>query len=83
MGEALNQQQFRNRYPNGRATHVWQSPDGTYYDARDVKKTIAGKANRARNPNSKITAAGNLKTRENKVKSGKEITVSYGRSFRL
>ena len=56
MGEALNQQQFRNRYPNGRATHVWQHPDGTYYDAINVKKTVAGKANRARNPNSKMTA---------------------------
>ena len=78
--------QFRAKYPNGRATHVW-SPRGrgTYYDATDGSKSVAGKANRApsggRN-NAKITGGGKLKAKQ-RITKGREILVGYGAGFRV
>ena len=84
--ERLSAAQFRAKYPNGRATHVWAPRGGSvYYDAVDPRKSIAGMANRgptgAQN-NAKITAGGKIKAKRN-IPQGREILVGYGPGFRL
>ena len=80
----LTAAQFRAAYPNGRATHVWQRPSGTYFDATNGGMSIAGMANRAprggRN-NAKIAKSGQLVTTK-AVRAGQELLVSYGGAFR-
>lgn len=82
---ALTSAQFDTKYPNGRATHVWKHPSGTFYDATDASKSIAGMANRAprggRN-NALITGGGKLKTKR-VIKRGEELTVGYGPGFHI
>ena len=82
--KALTAGQFRAAYPTGRATHVWQHPSGTYYDATDGNTSIAGMANRAprggRN-NAKIARSGQLVTTR-RVRAGSELLVTYGSAFR-
>ena len=82
--QPLTQQMFDMRYPDGRATHVAQI-HGTYYDASNSAKSIAGMANRAtsgsRN-NAKINQNGGVVTTR-QVRKGQEIYLSYGRSYRL
>ena len=83
--KALTPAQFLNAHPSGRATHVWRHPNGVYYDARDLTKSVAGAANRAnrgaRN-NARITGGGKLKMRR-AVRAGTEILTSYGQGFRI
>ena len=82
---ALTSAQFFARYPSGRATHVWQHPSGTYYDARDLSKSVAGAANRApkgKRNNARITGGGKLQV-QRPVKAGTEILTSYGPGFRV
>ena len=83
--QALTQAQFDSKYPSGRASHVWRHPSGTYYDAHNLNRSVAGSANRApqgKKPNAVITGGGKLKTRRS-VRPGEELTVSYGRGYRL
>lgn len=81
--QELTRAQFLAKYPNGRASHVWAPRDaGPYYDARDLRKSIAGAANTARNPNARINGNGKLQTRQ-AIPAGREITVAYGSGFRL
>ena len=83
--KALTSTQFFNAHPSGRATHVWRHPNGVYYDASDLTKSVAGAANRAsrgtRN-NARITGGGKLKM-QRAVRAGTEILTSYGRGFRI
>jgi hypothetical protein len=83
--EPLTAAQFHAKYPSGRATHVWRHPGGTYFDAIDGSKSIAGMANRAprggRN-NAKITGGGKLKATR-AIRRGEELTVGYGPAFRV
>lgn len=83
--EPLTAAQFLARYPNRRATHV-ALVHGTYYDARDAHKSVAGMANRApsggRN-NARINGNGRLEITAKTVPSGREILLSYGAGYRL
>ena len=83
--DTLTSTQFFTRYPTGRATHVWQHPSGTYYDARDLNKSVAGAANRApkgKRNNARITGGGKLQV-QRPVKAGTEILAAYGPGFRV
>ena len=75
---------FDLKYPDGRASHVAQI-HGTYYDASDASKSIAGMANRgvsgSRN-NARINQNGGV-VMTRSVRKGQEIYLSYGRSYRL
>ena len=82
--QPLTQQMFDMRYPDGRATHVAQI-HGTYYDASNSAKSIAGMINRApsgsRN-NARINQNGGVVTTK-PIRAGQELFLSYGRSYRL
>ena len=82
--QQMTQQMFNLKYPDGRATHVAQI-HGTYYDATDGSKSIAGMANRgvsgSRN-NARINKNGGV-VMTKPVRKGQEIYLSYGRSYRL
>lgn len=79
----LNEAQFRDRYPTGKATHTWSSKKGEYYDASNPK-TLASVANRgdAKTNNARITASGNVVTTK-PVKAGQEIFLPYGGTFKI
>ena len=80
--DELTRAQFRARYPNGRATHVWAPRDsGPFYDGKNLQKSVAGAANRTRNPNARINANGKLTARR-RIPVGREITTSYGGNFK-
>ena len=82
--DPLTTDEFFSRYPTGRATHVWRHPNGTHYDGRNLKKSVAGAANRANKGsknNARITGGGKLKM-QRAVRAGTEILTSYGAGFR-
>ena len=82
----LTTAQFPAKYPSGRATHVWSTPGGVYYDAKDGRKSIAGMANRApsggKGSNAKINGGGKIMAKNN-IPQGREILVGYGSGFRI
>ena len=87
--QRLTPAQFRQQYPNGRATHVWASRGNrVYYDASDASKSVAGMANTGRaygtkrHNNAKITERGTIRALE-PIPRGREILVSYGKGYRL
>ena len=81
--QELSRAQFRAKYPNGRATHVWAPRNqGPYYDASNLQKSVAGAANRGRSNNARINANGKLQAKAN-IRAGREITVGYGAGYRL
>ncbi len=82
QGKPLTQEQFEQKYPGGRATHVAKI-GRTYYDASNVACSVAGKVNsgRGRN-NARINNNGKLVTTKN-ISKGKEIEAGYSNAFRL
>ena len=81
----LTRNEFMQRYPTGRATHVWSPGGNVYYDGSNLNKSVAGAANRGsgnNRANARINAGGKLITKQN-IKRGSEILVSYGSAFRL
>jgi len=80
----LNEEEFRARYPTGKATHVWNPSKGVYYDASNPT-TLASAAMRggANNPNNaRITGSGAVVTTKD-VRAGQEIFLPYGGTFRI
>ncbi len=84
-GEYLTLKQKIKRYPKNDAKYLFQLSDNVFIDAVDPKKSsLARYANHkpARFANAKLTSKGNI-TAIKVIKSGSEIFVNYGRSFRL
>lgn len=89
-GEELTPAEFALRYPTDgptRPTHVAKLK-GLYYDARDVRRTVAGALNRGgRAPNTnncKLVKSGKVKvTRKSGVKAGKELFMAYGSGYTI
>ena len=81
----LTRNEFMQRYPTGRATHVWSPGGNVYYDGSNLNKSVAGAANRgsgSNRANARINGGGKLVTKQN-IRKGSEILVSYGAAFRL
>ena len=84
FAEQITPQQYQAKRAAGTATHVALFRN-QYYDATDVRRTVAGMANRAptggRN-NLKLTATGRLKATRN-IPAGRELFLAYGSAYRL
>ena len=81
--QELTRAQFLAKYANRRPTHVWAPrQSGPYYDGSDLRKSVAGAVNRAKNPNTRINANGKLVARRN-IPAGRELTTAYGRGYNI
>lgn len=80
----LSKSQLDAKYTKRKPTHVWQKSN-TYYDASNLKRSVAGAVNRASKgypQNVRLKASGGAFTTK-KVAAGKELFINYGRSFVL
>jgi len=86
MAERISAAQYQALGRANQATHVAQIK-GVHYDARDVRRTVAGMANTARNVqgarhNLNLPQNGKLKATTN-VPAGRELLLGYGPGYHL